>query len=158
MRTDQLFADEAAEAKFHVGAQALVGERAHRQPMEHLALDRTALEHLPLVGVEAFEPRDQQRLDRRRHRNRPALARQRDHLLQEQRIALAGRDHARGGVGVEPAAELLEQQLAVVGIERLEQHGGRVELAPAPRRPVLEQLRASRTDTSIGTPRDRSTT
>ena len=143
MRTDQLFADEAAEAKFHVGAQALVGECAHRQPMEHLALDRTALERLPLVGVEAFEPRDQQRLDRRRHRNRPALARQRDRPPGTADCPRWPRSRARWRRGVAP---VLEQQLAVVGIERLEQHGGRVELAPAPGRPVLEQLRASRTE------------
>ena len=62
----------------------------HRAAVEHPALDRPALEHHALARVELVEPRREQRLDRRRHRRprRPGVADERDHLLDEERVAL----------------------------------------------------------------------
>ena len=80
--------------------------------MEDAALDRAALEHAALGGVELVEARGQQRLDRRRH-GHVAVARlldERDHLLDEQRVALGRLADPVAQVVVE-VGEALDHQL-----------------------------------------------
>ena len=58
--------------------------------MEDLALDRPAFENVSLGRVELVEPRGEQRLDRRRNRNRASvvgLLNEREHLLDEEWVA-----------------------------------------------------------------------
>ena len=127
--------------------------------MELFAAHRRPLDHRPLVAGELFEPRGQQRLDRRRHpqvdqwsgrhpsvafaSQRTVIDQHREHLLDEQRCAL--------GRGEDPIARLLRERRAteqvpdqvaalIVG-ERLEGDRRGVELAPAPARPLVQQLR-----------------
>ena len=87
-------------------ARALIEERC-----EHLADDRGALEHRALDRGQAVESRRDQRLDRGRHLHLRQIAggdpsvvlsheiavvdQHRDHLFDEQRIALGGLGHAR---------------------------------------------------------------
>ncbi|MGZ4287599.1 MAG: hypothetical protein ACXVHB_25340 [Solirubrobacteraceae bacterium] len=72
------------------------------------------------------------------------LARERRHLLEEQRVPLARADDARACRRIEFVAELHPERLAFRGPERLEHHRGGVELGAAPGRPVLEELRPGR--------------
>jgi hypothetical protein len=76
----------------------------------------------------------------REQRKTVTVAKEGQHLLDEERVALSGLEDpaAKGVVG---AAELREQQLAVLRRERLEQHGGRVQLPAAPGRALVQELR-----------------
>ena len=78
-------------------------ERLDGTAMERSALDRAALEHVPLPGIELIQPRREQRLDRRRNGDLVVarLLQQRDHLLDEQRVAFGGL--------LDPGAEALVQ-------------------------------------------------
>ncbi len=84
---------------------ALLGrQRLDGAAVEHAPLDGAALEHASLGSVELVEPRGEQRLDRRRDDDVAAAAtpaRQRDHLLDEERIALGGLADALAEVVVE---------------------------------------------------------
>ena len=97
------------------------------------------------AAVELVEARGEQRLDRRRDRDFAiaALGCHRDHLLDEQRVA-AGRleDPARGAPRSTPSGERVDELGRLVRRERLEQRGGGVQLAAAPRRPHVEQVGA----------------
>ena len=68
-------------------------ERLHRTAVKDAPLDGAAPEHIPLDGIELIEPRGQQRLDRRGHGDVAIrrVAHERDHLLDEERIALPPR-------------------------------------------------------------------
>ena len=73
--------------------------------MEDLALYRRAFDHRPLLGTELVEPRREQRLDRGRHgrvrelprcrplpiptNEQPVVDQHREHLFDEERIALS---------------------------------------------------------------------
>ena len=112
--------------------------------MEHLALDGRCFEDGSLGGVELVEASREQRLDRRRRRD-PLVARLLQHrrqLLDEQRVAVGGRDDALRHRGVrrpipEPGRDHL---FCFLRGERLEAH----ETAPA--RPPVEQLRPRHAD------------
>ena len=67
-----------------------------------------------------------------------ALARQHGHLAEKQRVAFARLDHPLARLTAQLVAELLEQLLAFGVAQRLEHHGRRVQLAPAPTGVVLE--------------------
>ena len=114
--------------------------------MEDLPLHGAALDHCALVVAEAVEARLQQRLDRRRHRQRTAafLAHHRDHLLDEQWISVRRCEDASADVGVEgDAVEQVVEELVDVPLrQRLEQDRRGVRLAAAPHGPCVEQLRA----------------
>ena len=63
--------------------------------MEQPTLDRGALQHRALPRLEAIDPGREERLDRRRHalvRRLGIVGEHREHLLDEQRIALGGVD------------------------------------------------------------------
>ncbi len=60
--------------------------------------------------------------------------------------------------GVVEVAEAGDEAIGVVGIERLEQHGRRVELAPAPGRPRSSSSGRAMQTSRIGASRDRSAT
>ena len=81
-------------------------ERLYRAAVEDPALDRAALEHAPLGRVELVEAGREQRVDRGRYRDVavPPLSRERDHLLDEQRIALGRLLDAR----TQPLVEVAE--------------------------------------------------
>src|SRR5690348_8967666 len=87
VRTDELLADERNQT---LGLRLPVGERLDRSAVEQLPFDRTALEHRTLVRVQLVEPSGKQCLDRRRHFDAPvgAGAHEREHLFQEERIAV----------------------------------------------------------------------
>ena len=87
-----------------------------------------------------------------------ALAGQHGHLLEEERVPFRGVDDAPSRFWVEPVAEGVEQALAVLRRERLEQDGGRAELSPAhPGRTSRSSGRAMQSSKS-GEPRERSAT
>ena len=86
---DQLAAHERGQPRRHL--RLLRAERLDGAAVEDLALDRAALEHPPLAGVELVEAGGEQRLQGRRHLDLVArLTRHRQHLADEQRVA-AGR-------------------------------------------------------------------
>src|SRR5205807_10485715 len=101
VRTDQLLTHQRREPRIEFRREALFGEGAHSEAMEDLPLDSAALEQLTLSQREALQPRRQQSLDRRRNRGRAALERERGHLLQEQRVSLAGAHNPRLVIWIE---------------------------------------------------------
>src|SRR5439155_19526129 len=86
--THEFLADERGQPRRHL--RLLGRERLDRAQVEHPALDRAALEDLPLVEFELVEAGGEQGLDRRRH-NHFAVARllnDRAHRLDQERVAL----------------------------------------------------------------------
>ena len=81
-------------------------ERDDPADVEHLPLDRSALQQAALFGGELLEPRSKQALDRGWDRDLVdtvlALREHREHLLEEKRIARRGRGDARTRLGREP--------------------------------------------------------
>ena len=114
--------------------------------MEHASLDRAPLEHPPLERIELVEPRRQQRLDRRGHCDGSirGIANERDHFLDEERVAFRGvQDPDSEQFVGEGSVEQAEDELRGVSRgERLEQDRRGVQLASAPVRPPVEQLRS----------------
>ena len=132
--------------------------------VEDLALDRRPLDHGSFAGLEPVEAGGEQCVDRRRHGHRGEIARRgpapvltdeqtvvdqhRQHLLDEERIALRRlRDALPDLLGqLDLTDEVLDQAAAFVIGERLEQDRRRVQLAAAPARADVEQLRAGEAD------------
>ena len=115
--------------------------------VEDLALDGAAADDVALVGSQAgrAEPASSAWIvGGTTSSSPPSSRRHREHLLEEQRVAVGRGDDAAANVGVDLAAfgELVDEQLAVARRERLEQDRGRIELAAAPAWAQLEQLRA----------------
>ncbi len=84
-------------------------------------------------------------MDRRRHDDLVALvalAHHREHLLDVERVSLRRLDDALARLGVESRIghEVLDQLLALVLAERLEQQRSRVELPASPAGPRVEEL------------------
>ena len=120
-----------------------VAERLDGAAVEDLALDGAALEHRALRRVELVEPRREQRLDRRRHRDvaPPELAgRARASPRGTAGCPRRPQRSARAAPASTPPSSSSSCSVSR-GVERLEQHGGRVPLAAAPGGPALEQLR-----------------
>ena len=123
-----------------------VGESAcDRAAVEDAPLDRAALEHVALGRIELVEPRGQQRLDRRRHGDGAVgrVAHERDHLLDEERVPFRRVEDPRAQrlIGRRAVEQARDERVGVAGRERLEQHRRGVQLAAAPVRPPVEQLR-----------------
>ena len=156
IRPEHVASDQAHQGRLDLPA---VQQRHHRAHVELFAAHRRPLDHRPLVAGELLEPRGQQRLDRRRHpqvdqrscrhppvavaSQRTVVDQHREHLLDEQRRALGrGEDPIARLVRKRRATEQVPDQVAalVVG-ERLERDRRGVELAPAPARPLVQQLR-----------------
>jgi hypothetical protein len=110
--------------------------------VEHAAFYGAALEHAPLWSVELIETSREQRLDRGRngHVAPSRLADHRDHLLDEQRIALDGLADAFAQTFVEVRQDL-DQALRLRSTERLQQDVGGVDLPSGPPCASVEQLR-----------------
>ena len=110
--------------------------------MERSSLDRAALKDVPFPGLELIQPRCEQRLDRRWNDDLviARLLQQRDHLLHEQRVAL-GSLLDPGLEAFVQLREALDQQRRLGGGERFEQHRRRIDLAAAPARPAVEEIR-----------------
>ena len=117
----------------------------------------------PARPAEPVEPRLQERLDRRWHDD---LASPPSSLtiasissMKSGLPSAACRILARtSSASLRSAREPRDQQLAVLGGERLEQDRGRVELAAAPAGPQLEQLGRATQRRKIGASRDQSET
>ena len=158
--SDQFLADERQQIRRNARAPFLGDEVADGAHEELLADHGGRLEHLTLLGRQAVEPRIQQRVDRGRDGDRgevadrdppvvvandePVVDQHREHLLDEQRVALGGPHDAFGDVGwqLRRAEEVRDQIRRLVVGERLERHGGGVQLAAAPRRAHVEQIGA----------------
>ncbi len=137
---DKLLADEGDEPR--VDLPLIRGEREHCAAMEDLALDRAALEHGALVGRESVEPGREQRVDRRRHGDLAVrLPRELNHLLDEERIAAGGVSDPSNERFVAFREQAADKLIGLLAPERLQQHRRCVQLASAPTRPRVEQLR-----------------
>jgi hypothetical protein len=139
VRADELLPHECDQTRHR---RLAVCKSLDRAVMEEVPLDRAALEHRALARVELVETRGQERLDRRRDADLCLAARgayERVHLLEEERIPLGDRDDALTQSSFD-TAEVVQELRRLPGIERLEQDGGRVPLASAPGRPLLEEL------------------
>jgi hypothetical protein len=88
VRTEKLLADQGKQPLINPAIS--ISKRQDRAAVKAPALNRPALEHRPLSGVELVEPGGQERLDARRNLNftAGAVTDQCQHLLQEQGIAL----------------------------------------------------------------------
>lgn len=138
LRADDVFALECVERV----ARALARERNDRVGGEEPADDGCDRERVAFCGRQELEARCEQRVDRRRHRiGRVLVDDHRDKLFEEERVALCGLgDRLPARVVEAVAGEVRNQPVGVLGVERLEEDRGRVRLAAAPRRPLVEQL------------------
>src|SRR5439155_1068101 len=143
VRTQELLAHQRGQARADLGL--LRRERLNSAAMEDAALDRSSLQYGSLVWVELIKPGSEERVDRRRHRDVALrrVAQERDHLLNEEWVAFRRppnssfqRFRARGIRG-----EMLDQLVDLVTGEGVDDDGCRVQLAPAPARIPLQQLR-----------------
>ncbi len=77
-----------------------------------------------------------------------AVADQRQHLLDEERVAVRRREDPSANVVIQrrTVEQSVDQPLALVAGQGLEQHRRRVELAAAPARPAIEQVRAGKAE------------
>src|SRR5205085_6394026 len=96
--------------------------------------------------VELIEPRRQQRLDRRRYRHVAlrSVAQKRDHLLNEERVALSGLANLlsqRSGYG-SIRGDMLDQRVRLVVGQALERDRRCVRTTAAPAGIPLQQLPA----------------
>ena len=162
--SDQLLAHERVEGSGSPPVRAVSEHRLDGAAMEHRALHGRTLDHLAIVRRELVEARRQQHLNARRDRDPreitgcdPAAVltpqvvtvdEDRDHLLDEQRVALGSFLDARGHVGSDDASsqEPLEQLVRLNGRQRLEGDRRSVPLASSPRRPEVEQIGARHRD------------
>ena len=117
-------------------------QRLHRSAVEDPALDRAALQHGAFMRFELVEASGEQRLNRRRNGHRPVagLLKERNHLLDEERVTLGSLPYA-GAQSPVQVRQALDQALGLLGRKRLEQHRGRVDLAAAPACSAVEQIR-----------------
>ena len=138
----QLPPDESRERPGKLGLDWR--ERLHGAAMEHAPLDRAALEHDSLGGVELVESRGKQCLDRRGHGKSTAggVAQKRDHLLDEQRIPFRCLEDPRPQslIGRRAVEEARNEIVGIGRRQRLEEYRRRVELAAAPAGTPVEQL------------------
>ena len=163
-RPKDVLQQQAAEVVLDA-TRALAGdERAHRRAVEHLAHDRRGLHDPPLLGRESVQARGEQGRDRGRDLHVREVGRgdplavlldqdgvvdeHRQHLLDEQRVPVGGRADALADLGRERRVpeQVLDQRVRLGFGERFEVDAGRVALAPAPARAVLQELGARHAD------------
>ena len=161
---DQLLPDERLQVVPHRLAQIVGRQLSNGAAVEDLALDRAALDDRPLVSAQPVESRREERMDRRRNRDpreiarrhpravaareQPVVDQHREHLLDEERISLRGaHDPVADGLVELRAAEEVRHELGGLAVaQSLEEHGRRVELAAAPARALVEELRTCEAD------------
>jgi hypothetical protein len=140
LRAHEILPHELDEPAVHLGL--LRREGSDGTAVENEPFDRAALQHAALSGLELIEPRCEEGLDGRRHGDLAALpGRHRDHLLDEERVAAGRLEDALAELRLDSLVELGDQRRSLFRSERLEQHVGRVQLAAAPGRATVEQLR-----------------
>ena len=160
----ELAADHVRQAGVQLVASRLVEQLVDRGPPEDAPDDGCPLHDRPVAGCQPVQPRGDEGGDGRGHGNAgqvaghdPAAAllaqhavvdEHRDQLLDEERVALGGVADAPSQADVQPglADELRDQLLRLDLAERLEQDGRGVELAAAPGRPGVEELRPTHGD------------
>ena len=145
-RLDEVGPHERAQLALHLTAE----HRCDAGAGELLALDRGRLDDLARGRRQQVQARGEERLDRRRDSDRDVdlaaerrlLVEHRDDLLDVERVALGDlEDPRRGALRQRRAAEQVREQLPGLGLgQGLEEDRRRVRLAPAPCRPVVEQL------------------
>src|SRR5215211_5664278 len=96
-RTDELAADQTLKARIEIPAGFLRKQLRKRRSVEASPLDRRPLDHLALAARKSVDAGCQDRLDRRREGRRgvPELLPERHHLLEEEGVALRGREQLR---------------------------------------------------------------
>ena len=105
-----------------------------------------ALDHRPLAGTQAVQPRREHALDRRRNLAVPIppwiLSLGLEELLHEQRVALGGPEDLVLAAGGElgRALPLLEKRAGIVVFQWCEHDRSHSRVAAAPARPGLQQL------------------
>ena len=135
VRVDQLAPHEPLEVGSERGPLRVRRQSRQCRLVEHPALHRSALHHPPFLAVQPVEPRGQERLDGQRDVGAGGLvlAQHRQHLLDEQRVALGRRDHPLALLdGQRLARQILEQPRAVLRRQPLEHDRGGVGLSPGP--------------------------
>ena len=132
-----------------VGAASGSSSATTSSERELLPDDRAALEHRALAGAEPVEARGEQRLDRLRQRalGEAAFQREREELLEEERVALGGLDDAGALIRLEDRpAETVEQRVGLLRGERVEHDPVDVRAPLEERGPLLEELLAREAD------------
>ena len=126
--------------------RVLAGELVDGALVEELALDRAALERVPLPGLEPVEPGAEERIEAGgKLVDVAALAHPGDELLGVERVA--GGRVREPDPGLRRGLEALEQRVDLGGTERLEPH------RDGPVGPVLEQLGPGEAEQEDGAPR-----
>ena len=146
-RADELLAHERREVRLDVGANESRRELRYGATMEHLTLDRASLHHHAHVAVEGVDARLKERMDRRRDDDLPVpavLAHHGEHLFDVQRVSRrCGRDAlAQTAFELRASEQILDQRLALVVTQRLEEDRCRVQLAATPLGSDVEELGA----------------
>ena len=130
---DQALADERGEVRPHLGV--VTPEGLHGATMEDLAFDRCVLEHASLGGLELVEACGEECLQRRRDGDcTVAIARDREHLAHEKRVAAGCPGDSCAQVACDPLRNQLGHRLVA---KWLEQH------RDGPGRAALHELRPS---------------
>ena len=104
--TDQVLPHERSQHRPELHVHMLGHERLQSAVVEHAPDDGSALQHRALGRLELVEAGGEQRLDRRRHADVPVggVPDERDHLLDEQRVAL--------GAAPDPLTERRVEEIA----------------------------------------------
>jgi hypothetical protein len=147
---DELPPRERREAVVEVRGVEGRQQPRDRAAVERPALDRRAVEDGALGGRKAVDACREQRLDRRGRpgRDLARLVEHRDHLLEEERVALGRREQPRavGRARDAAAREAGEQVGGRLVVERGERDDRATGSRLAPLGPALEQLRAGEAD------------
>src|SRR5262245_1645283 len=134
--SDQLLAYERSELwrdRLAVGREGL-----HGAPVKALALDRAALEHVSLRGLQLVEPGGEQRAESGRDDDVALfLAGKRKHLGHEERVPASRSCDLTAQIGVDPVADELGDGVV---LQRPEPE------SDGPDRPVLRELWAGQAE------------
>ena len=124
-----------------VGAASGSSSATTSSARELLPDDRPALEHGSLAGAEPVEAGGEQCLDRLRKRalGETAFEREREELLEEERVPLCGLDDPDALIRLEhSAAQTIQQRVGLLAGERVEHDPIRVRPSFEERRAILE--------------------
>ncbi len=144
---NELLTHEARQLFVELGPELRRDKLDHGPSMEDLALDGSVADDQPFLVGEQIEAGLQQRMNGRRHDDvavAVALSHHRNHLLDVERVPFGRSCDAlsRALAQRRLAEQVLDQVLALVCAQRLEQERGRVQLAAAPVGSRVEKLGA----------------
>jgi len=122
VRANEFLADERHQVATHPRACRLRQQVGDGAPVEHASLDRRTFDHGPLLGLEAVDPRCQQRLNRRRDHELSVAAFRvhREQLFDKKRVTFRRLDDT-GALGFRQRSlvdEALDQRGGIVLGER----------------------------------------